>query len=81
MALLHKTLSSYKKLSAFILWVFTSNKHRLAQKPIDSLCVSQIYSISSIKEHLIQTLEQTQALLIDITRVLRWLNLSSLYVY
>lgn len=31
MVLLHKKLSSYKKLSAFILWVFTSNKHRLAQ--------------------------------------------------
>ena len=31
MALLHKTLSSYKELSAFMLWVFTSNKHRLAQ--------------------------------------------------
>ncbi|WP_372862152.1 Tfp pilus assembly protein FimT/FimU [Psychrobacter sp.] len=31
MALLNKTLSSYKNLSAFMLWVFTSNKHRLAQ--------------------------------------------------
>ena len=31
MALLHKTLSRYKELSAFMLWVFTSNKHRLAQ--------------------------------------------------
>lgn len=31
MALLHKILSSHKNLSAFMLWVFTSNKHRLAQ--------------------------------------------------
>ncbi len=48
MALLHKTLSSYKKLSAFMLWVFTSNKHRLAQSRL-ILYVHHRYIVSLYK--------------------------------
>ena len=48
MALLHKTLSSYKELSAFMLWVFTSNKHRLAQSRL-ILYVYHRYIVSFYK--------------------------------